>query len=138
MSTVTKAGAAIALAVVGFGALGVTSSAPGSAKAADSKPQSCFFASDINGFEAPDDQTVYIRVGASDLFKLDLTPNCTGLRFRQDIAIRSSPSEGGFICTPLQAEVVYRESGIPEVCPVTALHKLSKAEIAATPKKDLP
>jgi hypothetical protein len=138
MSGGTKTGVAVALGVTLIGILGVTSSAPGLAKAADAKAQSCFFASDINGFEAPDDHTVYIRVGASDLYKLDLTPHCTGLRFRQDIAIRSSPSEGGFICTPLQAEVVYRESGIPEECPVTALHKLSPAEIAATPKKDLP
>jgi hypothetical protein len=136
MSGLTRMGAMIAL---GLSALGLASANPlAPARAADSSSQPCFYARDINGFEAPDDHTVYIRVGASDIFRLDLQPNCTGLTFRQNIAIRSSPPEGGFICTPLQAEVVYRDNGIPETCPVSGLHKLSAAEIAATPKRNLP
>jgi hypothetical protein len=133
-----KTGAAIALGIIALGVAGATSSTPGSARAADANPQPCFYGRDVNGFQAPDDHTLYIRVGVNDLYRLDLTPHCTGLTFRRDIAIRSSPSEGGFICTPLQAEVVYLQDGIPETCPVTALHKLTPAEIAATPKKDLP
>ncbi len=138
MLRLSKTGAVIALGLGALGALGAASSTPGPARAADASPQPCFYARDINGFETPDDHTVYIRVGASDIYRLDLQPHCTGLTFRQHIAIRSSPSEGGFICTPLQAEVVYRENGIAETCPVSGLHKLSPAEIAVTPKRNLP
>jgi hypothetical protein len=124
---------------LGLSALGLAAASPSlSARAADPSQQPCFYARDINGFQAPDDHTLYIRVGANDIYRLDLLPHCTGLTFRQNLAIRSSPREGGFICTPLQAEVVYRENGITETCPVSGLHKLSAGEISATPKRDLP
>ena len=136
MSGLTRTGAMIAL---GLSALGLAAANPlKPALAADSSPQPCFYARDVNGFETPDDHTVYIRVGVSDIYRLDLQPHCTGLTFRQNIGISSSPSEGGFICTPLQAEVVYRDNGFPQRCLVSGLHKLSAAEIAATPKRNLP
>ena len=136
MSELTRHCAIIAL---GFTALGLAAANPSQpARAADSSPQPCFYARDINGFETPDDHTVYIRVGVGDIYRLDLLPHCTGLTFRQSIGIRSSPSEAGFICTPLQAEVVYRENGMAQTCPVSGLHKLSPAEVAATPKRNLP
>ncbi len=138
MSGLAKTAAAVALGLIAVGVVGATSTVPGPALAADPASQPCFYARDINGFEAPNDQTLYIRVGVSDIFRLDLAPHCTGLTFRQNIGLSSTPAEGGFICTPLQAEVVYRDNGFSNRCQVNAMHKLTAAEIAATPKKDLP
>lgn len=136
MSELTRPYAILAL---GLSALGLAAASPSMpARAADPSQQPCFYARDINGFNAPDDHTLYIRVGVNDIYRLDLLPHCTGLTFRQSLGIRSSPTEGGFICTPLQAEVVYRDNGITETCPVSGLHKLNAAEIAATPKRNLP
>ncbi len=116
--------------------------APSSAAAADpgsaaKSHDTCFVRRDINGFSAPNDRTVYIRVGIRDIYRLDLMNDCAGLTFRQSFGLEDQPATP-WICSPLDATVVYRESGIPERCPVTAIHKLTPQDIAALPKRDRP
>lgn len=115
-----------------------TGLAQGPAKAADQEAGQCFYARDVNGFQAANDRTVYIRVGVNDIYRLDLMYDCTGLTFRQSIGINSVPSGDSLVCSAIQADVVYQENGIPERCPVTGLHKLSADEITALPKRDRP
>jgi hypothetical protein len=122
-------GAALLVAV----ALG--SAAP--AAAADKSRDACFARREIDGFSAPDDHTVYVRVGANRIYRLDLMIKCTNLTFRQGIGLESQPANA-FICSPLEATVVYHDTGILERCPVKAIHKLTPDEIAALPKKDRP
>jgi hypothetical protein len=97
----------------------------------------CFYTRNINGFQASDDHTVYIRVGVRDIYRLDLMTDCTGLTFRQGIGLESTPGDP-WICSPIQATVVYRDTGIHNRCPVSNIHKLTPAEVAALPKRDLP
>jgi hypothetical protein len=112
------------------------------ASVADAQPagrsQQCFWKRNINGFQAPNNRTVYIRVGVRDIYRLDLMNDCTGLTFRQGIGLETVPPGDGQICNALQATVVYNDTGIRNRCPVTAIHKLTPAEIAALPKRDLP
>jgi hypothetical protein len=92
----------------------------------------------VESFNAPDDRTVYLRVGVNDVYRLNLMTHCLDLAFRQGIGLEDQPANA-FICSPLEATVVYRAAGgIPQRCPVTAIHKLTPAEVAALPKKDLP
>jgi len=91
----------------------------------------------INGFNAPNDRTVYIRSGASDIWRVDLMNDCTGLSFRQDIRLHSLAGDP-WICGPIQAEVSFRDTGIAERCPVTGLHKLTADEVTALPRRDRP
>ena len=107
------------------------------AVAADKSPNACIVRSDINGFSAPDDHTVYVRVGVNQIFRLDLMTHCLDLTFRQAIGLEDQPATA-WICSPLEATVVYRDLGVTQRCPVTAIHKLTPAEIASLPKKDLP
>jgi len=100
-------------------------------------PEQCFFARDVNGFSAPNDHTVYIRVGVSKVYRLDLMNDCVNLTYRQSIGLESIPAES-WICSPLDATVIYRDTGFPERCPVTAIHQLSPDELAKLPKRDRP
>ena len=106
---------------------------PDTAKSRDS----CFARSEVNGFNAPNDHTVYIRVGVNDIYRLDLMTACMDLSFRQSIGLKSVPAQP-FICSPLDAAVVYRQGDVPEECPVSAIHELTPAEAAALPKSDRP
>ena len=107
-----------------------------SAQAA-TKASQCFVRRNINGFSAPNDRTVYIRVGVSDVWRLDLMTDCTGLSFRQNFGLEARPATA-WICSPLDATVIVRQTGINQRCPVTAMHKLTADEIAALPKRDRP
>jgi hypothetical protein len=111
-------------------------------RSAGAQPKSggdqCFARREIAGFRAPNDRTVYVRVGVSDVYRFDLMGDCAGLSFREDIGLQSVPGGDPWICKPIQATVVYREQGIPSVCPVSAIHKLTPEEFAALPKRDGP
>jgi hypothetical protein len=108
-----------------------------SAMAAAKAEQACFARRMVNGFSAPNDRTVYLRVGVSDIYRLDLMTDCIDLTFRQELGLEDRPASA-FICSPLDATVVYRATGIPQRCPVTAIHKLTPEEIKALPKRDRP
>ena len=137
MSRLTKAALVAAMGMIGIA--GVVASRGQAQPAPAAKPESqCFYSRNINGFNAPDDRTLYIRVGVNEIYRLDLMNDCNGLTFRQDIALSDEPAGDAFICSPIQATVTYREAGIRERCPVTAMHRLTPAEIAAVPKKFLP
>ena len=142
MLSISKSALTAAVAVVALvGTIGVAGhSRPASAQPAPSSKQDnqCFYRRNINGFSAPNDRTLYIRVGVHDIFRLDLMSDCTGLTFREDIGISDEPGGDPFICSPLQATITYREGGIRDRCPVTAMHRLTPEEIAAIPKKNLP
>jgi hypothetical protein len=102
------------------------------------KPESqCFLSRNVNNFTAPDDRTVFIRVGVSDVYRLDLMATCPEITFRQSLALESLPGNP-WICSPLDATVISRDVGIPLRCPVKAIQKLTKADVTALPKRDRP
>jgi len=117
-------------------ALGAAIALAGPAAAASSD-QACIARRNINGFNAPDDRTVYIRAGVNQIFRLDLMNDCLNLSFRQTIGFDNRPNRN-WICTPLEATIVYRGNGMKQRCPVKAMRKLTPEEIAAVPKRDLP
>ncbi len=97
----------------------------------------CFLIRQINGFSAPDDHTVYVRVGLKRIYRLDLMKDCVDLSWRLSLGLEVQPPDS-WVCDPLGVNVVYRETGIPDRCPVSAIHPLTPDEIAALPKKNLP
>jgi len=140
MSAIAKASLMAAAALAALSVVALTSTMPQAAKAAD-KPgaQQCFNTRMLNGFNAPNDHTLYIRVGVNDVYRLDLGAGCTDIAFKQDIGLRSVPPGDSFICNPLQTEIVYGGAGgIPERCQVDAMHKLTPDEYAALAKRDRP
>ncbi|MGI9170351.1 MAG: DUF6491 family protein [Caulobacteraceae bacterium] len=100
--------------------------------------QACFYAKNADNFVAVDDRTVNVRVGVGQVYRLKLFASCVGVAFAQSIALRSSP--GSFICSGSGngVDLFIRTSTGPQRCPVTAIRKLSAAEIAAMPKKQRP
>ena len=111
--------------------------APAAALADSTHGDQCFLSSDVSGFRAHDDKTLYIRVGVSQVYRLDLMSNCFDLSYRERLGFEHTPGNP-WICSPLDATVVYGEHGIPSRCPVSAIHKLTPDEITALPKKDKP
>lgn len=113
-----------------------------SPQAAD-KPQRhggyCFHVHNVNNFAATDTETVYVRVGVSEVYRLKLFATCLDLDWVHHLALftRSSP----FICEGPNPDL---DVGIRSVsigrqrCPVTDVKKLTPQEVAALPKGDRP
>ena len=119
-----------------FAASGLTLAVAAGGAGAATQDQ-CFMSRNINGFSAPNDRTVYVRVGVKEVWRLDLMNDCTGLAFRNSFALQGSPT-GPWICHPLDATVIFNEPGNRQRCPVSALHRLTPDERAALPPHDRP
>ena len=117
--------------------LGAVMTATAAAAAPPVAHDQCFLRRNVNGFSAPNDRTLYVRVGVSDIWRLDLMTDCTGLAFRDAFGLEAQPARA-WICSPLDATVVFRQTGLTQRCPVSGLHKLTAAEIAALPRRDRP
>lgn len=126
------------LALAAAGALGLPlTAAAATPDAAPAKPRSaCFWTSQINNFAAPDEKTVYVRVGVRDVFELNMLGRCPDVDWNQSIAVRSRGSS--HICSGLDAEIISPTPIGPQRCPVKSVRKLTPAEIAALPKRARP
>jgi hypothetical protein len=108
--------------------------------AAEAKPptrdRDCFHASNVSGFRAPDDKTVYVRVGVRDIYQMEMMGSCPQIDWAEKIGIRTRGSE--FICSGLDADLISPTSIGPQRCPVRMLRKLSPEEAKALPPKSKP
>ena len=124
-------------AAAAAGVMGLTAGGPALAQDRH-KPQSqCFLSSNVENFSAPDNRTVFLRVGVKDIWRLDLMNDCLDLPFRQHIGFESAGGDP-WICTPIQATVVAHVSGIAHRCPVSGMHHLTPDEVASLPKRVRP
>jgi hypothetical protein len=106
---------------------------------APAEHRACFYAPNVDGFSAPDDRTVYLRVGVRDVYEARLFAPCIDVDWNQRIAIRTRGSD--WVCEGSGALGVDIFSHSPigrQLCPVTSIHKLTPAELAALPKKYRP
>ena len=107
---------------------------------AKAKPasKSCFFHSELNGFSAPDEHTLYVRVSVNDVYKMETFGPCIDLDWAMRVALVDRGG-GGWICVGDPADVVYHQSGIGEQrCPVRVTAHLTPDEVKALPKKARP
>ncbi len=103
-------------------------------------PRACFFARNVSSWREAGDQTVYLRVGVSDLYRVQLLSSCPDLRFAEAIGLKT---QGGSdtICSGLDIEITVPSSvthTVPQRCMATSLHKLSPDEAKTLPKGQRP
>jgi hypothetical protein len=134
-----KSTTAIAAAVAALLTLGVAGSTPALAKdkaPGASAPRACFFTRNADGFAAPDDKTLYVRVGVRDVYKFEMFGTCPDIDWNQRLALVSRASSS--ICTGMDAEVITHSPIGPQRCPVRSVQKLTPEEVAALPPKARP
>jgi len=99
--------------------------------------QQCFYTRNVTNFAAPDDKTLYVRVGVRDVYRFDMFGHCPDIDWNQRLALVSRASS--WICNGMDADVITHSPGIGrQRCPVSDMHKLTPEEIAALPKRARP
>ena len=99
---------------------------------AQAPPRQCFQSSLVNGYKAVDEQAVLLRVGASEVWRLNFQGSCPNIGFAFG-RIGLEQRIGGQICRGYNADVVFDDRGFPRRCPVAEVRRLTQAEIAALP-----
>ena len=132
-SSISSILAAAVLAVSGA-ATAAAAAAPD--KAAD---RACFASNNWRGWTAPGDgDFLYLRVGLNDIYRVDLTPG-TRVRKDADNFLINEVRGSNWICGPLDLDLQLSDHhGFRQGLIARSLRKLSPAEVAAIPRKDLP
>jgi hypothetical protein len=109
-----------------------------SAAAASAAPR-CFTAAEFGNWVAPDTKTIFLRVGASHYYRVDLAHECTPLKW-PDARLITRFRGGGLVCSAIDLDIRASEGpgDIPEPCFVKTLTELSPDQAAALPKKAKP
>jgi hypothetical protein len=124
--------------LVALGAAALTATA---AQAAD-KPtagRDCFLSRNWEGWSAPGESDfILLRVGIHDVYRVDLTPG-TRVRKDPDRFLVNELRGSSWICSPLDLDLqIADHHGFREPLIARSIRRLTPAEIAAYPRKDLP
>ena len=125
------------IAVVAGALLTATCSPAGPPASAAASGRQCFNAGTVNGFDAIDDDTVLVNVGARNVWKLDIVGVCPDINWTNRIALRSTGGSS-WVCEALDAELIVPSPSGTQRCPVVGVQKLTPAEaqaLKAKPKK---
>ncbi len=112
----------------------------GAAQAAPTdRPPKCFTTQFFETWKAPDDRTMYIRVGTHDFYRIDMANRCPALK-GFDPRLITHWRGSNWVCNALDWDLkVSRGIGSPgEPCIVKAQTPLTRAEADAIPRKFRP
>jgi len=122
---------AYVLSALAVAAAGCAPTAGPGEPAAASAPRQCFFVSQVNGFSAPDDDTVYVNAGVRDVYELDMLGGCPNIDWTHRIAIVARGG-GSSVCTGFDADLIVPQTGGGTWrCPVRSVRKLTEDEVKA-------
>jgi hypothetical protein len=105
----------------------------------DRRPSQCFLSRDYQAFRPIDRHAMYIRVGVSDVYRIDFEGECPRITYpdaRLITVVRGSDQ----ICGPLDWDLRISQGppDIAEPCIVKSQTPLSPAEVAAIPPRQRP
>ena len=132
---------AAASAAVVLGTLAVSAAAQPPPAAPPRPPApACFWIRNVTNFAANDTNTLYLKVGFNQTWRLGLFANCFDLDWVHHLGIRAR-GVGSSVCEGRNPDidVVVRDPGFGhQSCPVTDVRRLTPAEVAALPKNARP
>ncbi len=97
-------------------------------------PAQCFLSRDWSSWRpSADSKALYLRVGVSQVFRLDLAYACPTLQ-QPNARLITKLRGGDWICHPLDVDLQVSDGVVPEPCIVKGLSRLTREEIAALPK----
>ncbi len=99
----------------------------------------CFLSRDWSSWRpSADSRSIFVRVGMSQVFRLDLSSACETLQ-RPSARLITTLRGGPWICGPLDLQLQVSDSpGIAVPCIVRGLSRLTPDQIAALPKAARP
>ena len=134
MNKITK------FAIAGFAAAALATPvlAPAATERTAGSRAPCFFVRNWEGWSAPSDDTVLLRVSRRDVYKVNVTRGADFLRSPGSFLI-SQNRGGGSVCSHMDLDLqAANSSGFRVPLIAKSLTKLTPQEVAALPKKDRP
>lgn len=111
---------------------------PERTQSASTPNRQCFFASSATSFAVVDSRTVNVRVGAGDVFRIDLFSQCPDLTFASRVSLRTSTGSSVCAGSGLGVTLVNRTANRQRRCSVRSITPLTAEQIQALPSRERP
>jgi hypothetical protein len=108
--------------------------------AAKPAPRDCFYINQFEGWKAPDNRTIFIRVNTNRYYRLDLASSCATLTYPDAFLITKTRGPDT-VCSAIDWDLRVGQSmprGFATPCIVKAMSRMTPDEVAAIPKKFKP
>lgn len=105
-----------------------------SAVAATGAPQ-CFASRDVHNHTVGDPRTLYLQVGVSRVYRVEMSTPCLAGATPSDPLIIRNDTGALSICQPIELDVGVMHGGFENRCIVSAITPLSPDEAAALPRR---
>jgi hypothetical protein len=101
---------------------------------------SCFRTSEIANHTIGDDNTLYVRVGLADVYRLEMSNACLAGANSTDPLVMRQPPGAALACAPIDLDVSIRKGGlapgaISTPCIVRSIVRMTSSEVAALPSR---
>ena len=101
----------------------------------------CVYITQLQGDHPLNDRAVIFRANVNDFYRLDFAQRCVELTYPEPKLIITPAGGMGLVCHAIDLDVKVGDQGpgsfaVP--CIPSAFHKMTPAEVAAVPRKDLP
>jgi hypothetical protein len=126
--------------ILPLAACGLALGLAASAAAQQSTPgaRQCFSSSSIRAVQPVGDRQVNVRVNTRDVFRIDLSDSCPGLRQPQRIIDLSPVASGVSMCSGADIRLGVIVDGFRRECFIESVTKLTPDQIAALPNRERP
>ena len=125
------------LPAIGLALAAALGAAP--ALAASPPGDNCFYAREWRDWRSPAPNVILLRVGVSDVYRLDLREGSNQLQY-SDVHLINRHQPSGWLCQPIDFDLLLADNHglFSEPLFVTAVTKLTPEQIAAIPAKYRP
>ena len=98
----------------------------------------CFFAHEWQGWKAPNEHVMYIRVDMHHIYRLDFASSCQAATWADAHLVTTFHGDDQ-VCNPLDLDLKVSDGhGMVEPCIVSGISEMTPDEVAAIPKRDMP
>lgn len=103
--------------------------------AAQAERSNCIDARELQDWKSPSPTVIYLKVNASDVFRLDLSSGSNQLKYSDAVLVDDNHSSSRWVCDPLDFQLRVTDSHHTFVEPliVKSITRLSADEVAALP-----
>jgi hypothetical protein len=99
----------------------------------------CFFINQWQGWKAAGPNVIYLRVNLRDIYRVELSAGSQELTWPGSYHLVSRIEGSTSICSPLDLQLAVADGhGFYQPLIVRSIAKLTREQIAALPRKDLP
>ena len=97
----------------------------------------CFNRRDMRNHTVGDAHTLYLDIAGREVWRIQMSNSCLAGAVSSDPLILKNQTGGQSVCKPIDLDITVSAAG-PSKCIVSAIQRLSPAEVAALPKKMRP